>query len=553
MAETRGNPLALLELPRGLSATELAGDSDAAASPLPGTVEESFRRRLDALPDDARRLLLVAAADPLGEPALVWRAAELLGIAPQRRSPAEAGLCEFGARVRFRHPLVRTAAYGAASSDERRRAHAAIAEATDAATDPDRRAWHRALASAGPDDAVADELERSAGRARARGGQAAAAAFLERSMDLTIDPAAPRRARAGGRRGEHLAGSAEDALAARGAGGARARSTSSTASASTCCGAAWRRCSAAHATRRRSCSTRRGGSSASTAASARRPTATRSSPPSTRGASRVTPGCPEVAAAVRSAPPSADPPSATDELLDAAALLVDAGWARRARTGRSGRWPRSAPRRTRARTNLHWRFLAARMLAPSLGRRPLGHPQRAELERVRDAGVLALLPMAAALRVGWELFAGDLDAASAHVVEQDTVHEAIGGDLVPRVAGRARRPPRARGRAGAARRGQRRATPSPAAMARGRPAPLVEARSCNGLGRYDEALAAAEAAAASGPTATFDWALREVVEAAARCGRRGAARTRSPARRDDTGRVARTGRSVVDARARARS
>lgn len=190
LAETRGNPLALLELPRGLSATELAGFSAAAVSDLPSGIEESFRKRIAALPQETRRLLLIAAADPLGEPILVWRAAELQGISAEAAAAAiEAGLCEFGARVLFRHPLVRAAAYAVGSSDERRRAHAAIAEATDAEADPARRAWHRALASAGPDDAVADELERSAVRARARGGQAAAAAFLECSADLTLDPA----------------------------------------------------------------------------------------------------------------------------------------------------------------------------------------------------------------------------------------------------------------------------------------------------------------------------------------------------------------------------
>jgi hypothetical protein len=142
------------------------------------------------LPDETRRLLLIAAADPLGDAILVRRAAGLCGITAEAAAPAvEAGLCEFGARIRFRHPLVRAAAYGVGSSNDRRRAHAAIAAATDPAADPDRRAWHRALASAGPDEAVGDELELSAVRARARGGGAATAAFLERAVDLTLDPA----------------------------------------------------------------------------------------------------------------------------------------------------------------------------------------------------------------------------------------------------------------------------------------------------------------------------------------------------------------------------
>ena len=156
VAETRGSPLALLELPRSLSDTELAGFGRAAVSGLTNGLEESFRRRIAALPEQTRRLLLIAAADPLGELILVRRAAELQGISAEAAAPAfEAGLCEFGVRVRFRHPLVRAAAYGAGSPDERRRAHAAIAEVTDAEADPDRRAWHHALASAGPDEAVA--------------------------------------------------------------------------------------------------------------------------------------------------------------------------------------------------------------------------------------------------------------------------------------------------------------------------------------------------------------------------------------------------------------
>ena len=191
IAETRGNPLALLELPRGLTPAELAGGFGLpGATPLTGRIEDSFARQLDALPEQARRLLLVAAADPSGDRPLVWRAASRLGIAVQEAGPAvEAGLVEFGASVRFRHPLVRSAAYRSASLSERQQVHAALAEVTDAIADPDRRAWHRAQAAAGPDEDVAAELERSAGRAQARGGMAAAAAFLERSVLLTADPA----------------------------------------------------------------------------------------------------------------------------------------------------------------------------------------------------------------------------------------------------------------------------------------------------------------------------------------------------------------------------
>ena len=195
VAETQGNPLALLELPRGLSPAELAGGfglpaEQPGATPLSERISESFRLQLEALPSPSRRLLLLAAAEPYGDLPLVWRAAGRLGIPVQAAAPAvDAGLVEFGARVRFRHPLLRSASYLSASVADRRAVHGALAEVTDPETAPERRAWHRAKAAAGPDEEVAAELERSAGRAQARGGLAAAAAFLKRSVQLTADPA----------------------------------------------------------------------------------------------------------------------------------------------------------------------------------------------------------------------------------------------------------------------------------------------------------------------------------------------------------------------------
>ena len=191
VAETRGNPLALLELPRGLSPAELAGGFGLpGAAPLTGAIEGSFARQLGTLPEQSRRLLQLAAADPSGDRSLVWRAARRLGIPVQAAAPAvEAGLAEFGARVRFRHPLLRSALYRSASVQARQQMHAALAEVTDPQADADRRAWHLAAATAGPDEQVALELERCAGRAQARGGIAAAAAFLERAVALTVDPA----------------------------------------------------------------------------------------------------------------------------------------------------------------------------------------------------------------------------------------------------------------------------------------------------------------------------------------------------------------------------
>src|SRR3954470_9125016 len=187
VAETGGNPLALLELPRGLTPAQLAGGFGLpAAVPLSASIEESFTRRLATLPYDARRLLLVAAADPAGDPSLVWGAAERLGIPESAADVVESeDLLALSPRVVFRHPLVRSAVYGAAGRNERREVHRALAEATDPDVDPDRRSWHRAQATATPDEDVAAELERSAGRAQARGGLAAVAAFLERAAALT--------------------------------------------------------------------------------------------------------------------------------------------------------------------------------------------------------------------------------------------------------------------------------------------------------------------------------------------------------------------------------
>ena len=210
VAETRGNPLALLELPRGLSPAQLAGGfglPDALSLSLSDRIEESFLQRLEALPEDTQRLLLVAAAEPAGDPALLWRAARRLGIPYEALEPAErAGLVEVDGGVRFRHPLMRSAAYRAGSVTDRQAVHQVLAELTDPEADPDRRAWHRAQATPNPDEDVAAELERSAGRVQARGGLAAAAAFLERAVTLTPDPARLAERALGAAQAKHLAG-----------------------------------------------------------------------------------------------------------------------------------------------------------------------------------------------------------------------------------------------------------------------------------------------------------------------------------------------------------
>jgi DNA-binding CsgD family transcriptional regulator len=214
IAETGGNPLALLELPRGLTPAQLAGGFGLpAAVPLSTGIEQSFTRRLSRLPRNARRLLLLAAAEPVGDPALLWHAAQQLGIPETAAHVVESeGLLTLDGAVVFRHPLVRSAVYGAAEPKARREAHRALADATDPQTDPDRRAWHRARAASVPDEELAGELERSAARAQARGGLAAAAAFLEGAVTLTREPSRRARRALAAAQTKFQAGALDDAL-----------------------------------------------------------------------------------------------------------------------------------------------------------------------------------------------------------------------------------------------------------------------------------------------------------------------------------------------------
>jgi DNA-binding CsgD family transcriptional regulator len=213
VAETHGNPLAILELPRGLPPSQWAGGFGLPASvTLAGQIEESYRRRFARLPPDPRRLLFIVAADPTGDPAIIWRAADRLGIDERSADALEDdGLVEFGDRVVFHHPLVRSAVYNTATPRQRRDAHAVLAEASDASSDQDRRAWHRALAAVRPDESVADELEASAARALSRGGFAAAGAFLERAVALSVQPGCRARRALRAAQAQHLAGALDAA------------------------------------------------------------------------------------------------------------------------------------------------------------------------------------------------------------------------------------------------------------------------------------------------------------------------------------------------------
>jgi hypothetical protein len=213
--ESHGNPLALLELPRTWNVAGLAGGFGLPGGhPVAGKIEQSYIRRLQLLPSDTRLLVLMAAAEPLGDLVLLHRAAGTLGIDLAAAGPAQdGGLLELDGRVEFSHPLVRSAAYRSAAADDRHRVHRALADATVAETDPDRRAWHRARATPGSDEEVAAELERSAGRAQARGGVAAAAAFLQRSAELTVDPARRAERALAAAQASFQAGAFEAALA----------------------------------------------------------------------------------------------------------------------------------------------------------------------------------------------------------------------------------------------------------------------------------------------------------------------------------------------------
>ncbi|MFE4591561.1 helix-turn-helix transcriptional regulator [Streptomyces laurentii] len=455
VAETRGNPLALLEIPRGLAVEELAGGfglpgsmlsnstsvpggslpdvsvpgvSIPGGSSLSGGAEESFRRRVEALPAETRRLLLLAAADPTGDTTLVWQAASRLGIGPDAAAPAvAAGLAEFRARTRFRHPLVRSLVYRTATPAARRDVHGALAEATDPVLDPDRRAWHRAHAAAGPDEEVAGELIRSAGRAQARGGLAAAAAFLERAAMLTPDPArragcaltaASTKAEAGG------IDAARDLLAMAEAGPlgeiekARADLLRAQLAYAVDRGGDAPRLLTQAARRFEpidACLSRATHLDALVAASL----AGRLAGPG--GHVR------EVAHAAGTAPRPAHDPLVRDLLLD--------GWAANYTEGYAAGVPilRRAVAAFRDGASdedeeLRWLWLAAMHLWDD------GHWDAfsaRHLRRTRAAGALNELPLALVARAFLLLFAGDLTAAASLVEEQRAVTEATGSNLAP--------------------------------------------------------------------------------------------------------------------------
>jgi DNA-binding CsgD family transcriptional regulator len=519
VAETQGNPLALLELPRGLTPAQLAGGFGLpGAASLPGRIEESFRRQLEALPEQARRLLLLAAAEPSGDRSLVWRAAGRLGIPIQAAAPAlDAGLVEFGARVRFRHPLLRSASYRAASVADRQAVHAALAEVTDAEAEPDRRAWHRAKAAAGPDEEVAAELERSAGRAQARGGLAAAAAFLQRSVLLTVDPA---------RRADRTLAAAQANLEA-GAFGT-ALELLSTAEAGPLDDLQSARVDLL-----------RGevvfASGLGSDASPLLLKAARRLEPLDLGLARETyltawmaalfagrlagaGDLPEVSRAARALPEPAGDPRPVDLVLDGLARLVTDGPDAAAPTLRRAVDVFSGPDIT-AGDGLRWGWFA-QAAASALWDLDAWHAMLVRQVRLaRDAGALDQLPIVLGALGTAAVWSGDFAEATALIAEVDTVCGATGTRAAPFAA-------------------------MMLACFRGREAeavPLIEATMAeaaaggqgiavayaqwvaailgNGLGRYDQALAAAGQASEDTSTLYMSmWALPELIEAAARSG-----------------------------------
>ena len=428
VAETRGNPLALLELPRGVPG--VPGCRVPVLPGVPGRIEDSFRRRLEVLPAATRRLMLVAAAEPAGEPALVWRAAERLGIGAGAVAPAaDAGLLAIGERVTFRHPLVRSAVYRAASPPERRAAHQALADATDPQADPDRRAWHRAQATLGPDEDVASELERSASRAQARGGLAAAAAFLERAAALTLDPA---------RRAERALAAAQAKYQA----GAFDATLGLLATAEAGPPDQLRRARADLLRGQIAFASSRGSDAPPLLLKAARqfepldPRLARETyldalaAATFAGRLALGGGMREVAEAARMAPPPPGPARAPDLLLDGLALLICEGY------------PAGAPVLRRAvsafrgtdvsrEEGLRWLWLACRAAPMVWDYASWDVLSDRQVTLARDAGALITLPIAFNTRSAAHLFAGEFTEAASMVAQAESVTEATGSSIAP--------------------------------------------------------------------------------------------------------------------------
>jgi DNA-binding CsgD family transcriptional regulator len=520
IAETRANPLALLELPGRMSAAELAGGFElpAVAAELPAHIEDHYVRRVGELPEATRRLLLLAAADPLGDATLVWRAGRQLGLDTAALAPAEeAELLEIGSQVRFRHPLVRSAVYRAASADSRQRVHEALAEVSDPEADADRRAWHRALATADPDEDVAAELERSAGRAQARGGVAATAAFLQRAVALTPDPARRVSRALAAAQASVQSAAFDTALALLAAAEAGAGHEAEHARVDLL------RAQLQFISRR--------GSEATTQllAAARRlepldaPLARETYVDAFSSAlfgARLNGevGLAQVADVGRHAPrPSDGDPRAADLLLDALIALSDdyeaAVPACRSAIGRLAGDQASAQER------LRWLWQGC-VLAIEMWDDECAYVlSDRSVDIARETGTLSELALALSARTPVLVLCGELSAAASTVAETESVQDATGIGAAPYGALIL---DAWRGRAGETRDLIAATTREAGARGEGIGLAICDyalAVLCNGAGRYEEALAAAVSASEHHEVVVENWGLGELAEAATRCGR----------------------------------
>ena len=525
VAEADGNPLALLELPKGLTAADLAGGFGRPdAQPVANRVEQSFLRRVRALPVETQRLLLTAAAEPVGDVHLLWRAAEVLGISADAAAPAETdGLIELGARVRFRHPLARSAAYRAGAARDRLETHRALAEVTDPSADPDRRAWHRAQAALGPDETIAGELERSADRAQGRGGIAAAAAFLERATDLTPDPA---------RRGARALAAAQAKFEA--GDGNAAYELLAAAEFSPL--DELQRARLARLRAQIVFAQRRGSDAPQLLLDAARGLeelddgmaretyleAFAAAIYAGRLSGRV--GIREVAEAARAAPPAPAPPRPIDLLLDGLATRFIDGYDDGLPALRQALRLIAAEEVGRDK-DLRWFWLTSPIAFEVWDDEVCDRLTARSVTISRASGALAMLCVALAHRAGVSIHSGDFAGASALLHESDAISDATGQASVARYAwdllaawqgeeGRVMLVTTADVK-NARERGE------------GRVIGLAEHATAllyNGLGRYQAALEAAQRACEYDDPGLFGWNLSELVEAATRSGARQIAR-----------------------------
>ncbi|MEU8821698.1 AAA family ATPase [Actinoplanes sp. NPDC048796] len=514
VAETRGNPLALVELPRGLSLTQIAGGLGLLRSgaSLPGHIEQSFLNRIGGLSEAARTLLLIAAAEPLGDPVLLWAAAERLGVDPAAAlAEGTDGLLAIDERVTFRHPLVRSAVYQAGEPRLRRAVHLALAEVTDETTDPDRRAWHRAAAAPGPDEEVAAELERSAGRAQARGGQAAAAAFRQRAVQLTLDPR--QRVRRALAAAEATLAAGDFEAASRFAGLARRDADDDFPRAR----AELIRGHIAFSSGR----TREAPRALLTAAQRLEPydlDLARETYLLAWGAALMAGDRPTLEATARSTallPPREGGPRALDLVLDGYAELL---------IGRRSEAVRLLRRATPLVIGLPvadamlWGWVANAVPPSIWDDAAMCALSDRQVEVVRAAGALAHLPLDLTAAGMATSFTGDLERAASLAAEAETVAGALGLPLSPFVrlrltALRGREPQASALLAQTVARAEAKGEALGVAISQWSAAVLN-----NGLGRFAEAMAAARVAAGTTVIWVAEWSLPELVEAAVRAG-----------------------------------